>query len=177
METSDRDRAHEAEAAEERKRLRLLDEMRKKHNSLSATKRQFKETEDLLKTKKRALLDVEQALQAKRAVKAFSPWELGDGRPRGGGAAGAKARHQALDRLARLGQGMSPAQRNDFGWFKEAWDGKMLEEHADGWPAVFASWAAGVVEAHAQGKRNAFSAFVHNETARCFGNDVALVVP
>ena len=27
-----------------------------------------------------------------------------------------------LDRLVRLGQGISPAQRNDFAWFKEAWD-------------------------------------------------------
>ena len=170
-----RDRGQEA--AEERTRLRLLREMREKHNSLSATKLQLKETEEKLKTKKRALLDAEQALEAKRAAKAFSLWELGDGRPRGGGAAGAKARHQVLDRLARLGQGISAAQRNDFAWFKEAWDGKMLEEHAAGWPAVFASWAQRLLEAHAQGDRAAFSAFLHDETKICFGYQVALVVP
>ena len=122
-------------------------------------------------------MDVEQALEAKRACKAFSLSELGEGRPRGGGAAGAKTRHQVLDRLARLGEGISPSQRNDYAWFKEAWDKKMLEQHGAGWPALFASWSQRLLDAHAQGDRAAFSAFVHDETMRCFGDEVALVVP
>ena len=166
-------RDRDQEAAEERKRLRLLDEMRDKHHALSATNLQLKETEDLLKTKKRALLDVEQALEAKRAVKAFSLSELGEGRP----AAGAKARHEVLDRLARLGEGISPAQRNDYAWFKKAWDKKMLAQHGAGWPALFASWSQRLLDAHARGDRAAFSAFMHDETKRCFGEEVALVVP
>ena len=122
-------------------------------------------------------MDVEQALEAKRAVKTFSLSDLGDGRRSCGGGAGAKARSQVLERLARLGQGLSPAQRNDFAWFKEAWDNKMLEQHGAGWPALFASWAQRLLDAHAGGDRAAFSVFVHDETKRCFGDEVALVVP
>ena len=110
-------------------------------------------------------------------MKAFSLSELGEGRRSCGGAAGAKARHHVLDRLARLGEGISPGQRNDFAWFKEAWDKKMLDEHGAGWPALFASWSQRLVEGHEQGNRAAFSAFVHDETKRCFGHEVALVVP
>ena len=36
-----------------------------------------------------------------------------------------------LERLARLGRGITPAQRNDFPWFKERWDEKMLQEHGE----------------------------------------------
>ena len=97
----------------------------------------------------------------------------GEGRP----AAGAKARHEVLDRLARLGEGISPAQRNDYAWFKKAWDKKMLAQHGAGWPALFASWSQRLLDAHARGDRAAFSAFMHDETKRCFGEEVALVVP
>ena len=104
--------------------MRLLEEMREKRQSLSATKDQLKEAEEILRSKKRALFDTEQALEAKRAVKAFSLCELGEGRLRGGGAEGKRNRAQVLDRLARLGQGVSPAQRNDFARFKDAWGRK-----------------------------------------------------
>ena len=71
----------EAHAAEERKRLRLLREMHDTHQSLSATKAQLKDTAEILRSKRRDLLDTEQALEARRAVKAFSLQDLGDGRP------------------------------------------------------------------------------------------------
>jgi len=170
-------RDRDAEAAEERKRLRLLEEMREKRQSLSATKAQLKEAEEILRGKKRALFETEQALEASRAVKAFSLYELGEGRPRGGGAEGKRNRAQVLDRVARRGQGISPAQRSDFAWFKDAWGSKMLEEHAVRWPAVFAGWAQRLLQAHEEGDRTAFSVFLHNETQRCFGEEVALVLP
>ena len=68
-------------------------------------------------------------MEAKRAVKTFSLSDLGEGRPTEGGIDGKKNRAQVLDRLPRLGQGISAAQRNDFMWFKDTWDTKMLEEH------------------------------------------------
>ena len=104
----------EAHAAEERKRLRLLREMHDTHQSLSATKAQLKDTAEILRNKRRDLLDTEQALEAKRAVKAFSLHDLGEGRPHEGGIDGKKNRAQVLDRLSRLGQGISAAQRNEF---------------------------------------------------------------
>jgi hypothetical protein len=60
--------------------LRLLEEMRAKRQSLSATKAQLKEAGEILDGKKGALLETEPALEAKRAVKAFTLHELGEGR-------------------------------------------------------------------------------------------------
>jgi len=60
---------------------------------------------------------------------------------------------------------------------KKAWDGKMLAEHGDEWPAVFAGWAQRLVQAHEGGDRTAVSKFMHDEPQRCFAEEVALTVP
>ncbi len=102
-------------------------------------------------------MNAEQALVANRVVKAFSLWELGEGRNHCCGGDGKQASQPVIDRLPRLADGISAAQRNDFGWFEEAWDGKTIEQHDVGWPARFASWAQRLLDAHAQGDRAAFS--------------------
>jgi hypothetical protein len=130
-----------------------------------------------LRGKKGALLETEQALEAKRAVKAFTLRDLGVGRTKRGCAEGNKNRAQVLDRLGRLGQGISAAQRNGFLWFKDAWDSKMLTEHGDRWPAVFAGWAQRLLQAHEEGDSAAFSVFMNNEARRCFAEEIALVLP
>jgi hypothetical protein len=82
-----------------------------------------------------------------------------------------------LDRLVRLGQGISAAQRNDYAWLKDAWDGNMIAEHGDEWPAVFAGWAQRLVQEHEGGDRTAVSKFMHDETLICFAEEVALTIP
>ena len=116
-------------------------------------------------------------LETKHAVKQFSLEDLGKGRSRGGGVAAKKRRWEVLDRLARLGQGLSPEQRNDFSWFKEAWDACMLQEHGDSWPETFMGWMQGLLGKNEAGVGNAFSVFVHNETRRCFDGVPGLRVP
>ena len=140
----------------------MLEEMRAKRQSLSATKAQLKEAGEILRGKKGALLETEPALEAKRAVKAFTLHELGEGRPRGGGAEGKRSRAQVL------GDGISPAQRSDFVRFKEAWDSKMPAEHGERWPAVFVGWVQRLLRAHEKGDRTVFSVFRNNETRICF---------
>ena len=81
-----------------------------------------------------------------------------------------------LDRTARLGTGLSPTQRNDFAWFKDAWDAKMLAERGDAWPRTFMAWMHKVLSDIDAGSTNAFSVFVQDETRRCFDLDVALRV-
>ena len=68
-----------------------------------------------------------------------------------------------LDRLARLGADRSPSQRNDFEWWKRAWDDAMVEEHKGKWAETFAGWMQDVINSS---KTNAFSTLVHNETNR-----------
>ena len=103
---------------------------------------------------------------------------LGKGKKNAGGAEGRKQRWAVLDRLARLGRGLTPHLRNDFPWFKESWDEKMLQEHGeDEWPVLFASLAARVVQRHVEGDNGAFSAFQYNETERKLAGERALNVP
>ena len=64
----------------------LLAELRLNRQCLSATKDALDDAKAQLRGKKRALFEAEQALEAKRAVKAFSLHELGEGRTRSGGA-------------------------------------------------------------------------------------------
>ena len=110
-------------------------------------------------------------------MKTFTLEDLGHGRSRGGGAAGRKRRLEVLDRLSRVGQGLSGAQKNDFGWWKDNWDTKMLEEHGENWAGVFAEWAQGVLQDVEDGIGNAFSLFVNSETRRCFDGVRVLQVP
>ena len=110
-------------------------------------------------------------------MKSFRLGFLGDGLRACGGASGRKRREEVLDRLSRLGTGLSPQQRNDWAWFKEAWEHKMFEEHGDDWVRVFAGWVQGVLDAHQGGTANAFSCFVHSETRRCFDFEIALQIP
>ena len=129
----------------------------------------------LLKKRKLELKSAENVLETTGTVKHYSLGELGKG---GGGKVAAKKRRwEILDRLARLGQGLSPAQRNDFGWFKETWDSRMLQEYGDSWPEVFMGWMQQLLGENENGVANAFSLFVHNETRRCFDGVSALRVP
>ena len=172
------------EEARVRKRRLLLEEDEKRTLTAAKIKEQVKAANDLLKKRKLEIMHAESVLEAKYAIKTYSLEDLGQGRSRGIGAAARKRRADArkcrlavLDRLARLGQGLSPAQRNDFSWWKEEWDAKMLEEHGEDWPAVFAGWVQRVLDDNEAGMVNAFSHFVHAETRRCFDGVPGLRVP
>ena len=88
-----------------------------------------------------------------------------------------KRRWEVLDRLARLGQGLSPAQMNVFGGCKDAWDARMLQELGDIWPETCMWWAQRLLGENGNGKAYACSVFEHNETRRCFDGALALRVP
>ena len=68
----------------------------------------------------------------------------------------------------------SAGQRNDWTWFKDAWDKEMLKHHAAEWPTVFAKWMQHVLDDETT---NSFSKFVHDETRRVFKGIAALHVP
>ena len=110
-------------------------------------------------------------------LKTLSLEQLGQGNVRGG-AAGRKKRHEVLDRMARTGVGLSPGPRNDWAWFIEAWDEKMRLRYKADWGSTFAEWIQGVLgKIEEEGARNAFSAFVHDETRRCLNDAPVLQVP
>ena len=45
-----------------------------------------------------------------------------------GGAPARNLRYEVLERIAGLGTGLTPAQKNDWEWFREDWDVQMREE-------------------------------------------------
>ena len=79
--------------------------------------------------------------------------------------------------MARLGAGLSASQRNDWQWFKEAWDAEMVKTHGKDWAVLFAGYIQQLLEKHNEGTTNAFSIFVHGEACRVFHDKAALHIP
>ena len=109
-------RQRDAEDAKDRKRA--LDVAEANAQTLTAAKlaRQVKDAGDLLKKKKQEIMDVETVAEARNSTKNFSLAELGHQRNCGGGQPCKKRRFEVLDRLSRIGQGLSAAQKSDFNW-------------------------------------------------------------
>ena len=168
----------EQENAAERQRRKMLQEDKKRAVTATQLRDAAAAATALLKKRKKEIEAAEDVLHAKHAAKQFTVEGLGKGATTKRCLDAAKKRRwEVLDRLARLGQGLSPAQRNDFGWFKETWDSRMLQEYGDSWPEVFMGWMQQLLGENEKGVANAFSLFVHNETRRCFDGVPALRVP
>ena len=173
---ADRVDREEVRSCEQRRRAQA------EHNDAVSAKRlkaEVNASSTELRRKKNEIKDLENVLEASHAMKTFTPEQLGKGaKGKKDLAKGQKARFDVLERLAHLGVGLSPEQRNDFAWFKSAWDTQLLEEHGAAWPETFAGWAQQVLDELAQeGGSNAFSVFVHNETLRCLCRGAALRLP
>ena len=119
-------------------------------------------------------MELENIGACRHAIKSFTPAALGEGSANAGGAKAKKNRFEVLDRLARLGAGLSAGQKNDWPWFKESWDGAMVAQHGANWRSVFAGWVQSVLD---DKRSTAFSLFVYNETLRVFHASAALHVP
>ena len=133
----------------------------------------------LLKKRKQEIADAEELLETRHAMKTYSLDDLGQGgaRGRGGPSQAKKRRIEVLTRLAHIGHGVSPEQKNDFSWWKAAWDEHMLAHHGDAWAGVFAGWVQQILNDCDAGTKNAFSLFVHAEARRCFDGVLASRVP
>ena len=139
--------------------------------------RQIADAESTLKKRKQQIADEEHLCEARHAVKSFRLSYLGDKKPNCGGVVCRKRRDEVLDRISKMGTGLSPSQRNEWVWFKEAWQVKMLDEHKEQWVQFVAGWVQKVLDSLEQGQENVFSVFVNHETRRCFSSDVALELP
>ena len=88
-----------------------------------------------------------------------------------------KLRYEAMDKMAKLGSGLTPAQKNEWAWFREAWGTRMREEHKADWGGTFSQWMQKILEDITGGQFNAFSTFMHEETMRHFSKTSMLVMP
>ena len=145
--------------------------------ALIDSRKQTEKATELLNKRKREIGAMESVMGASHTLKRYDPAQLGQGKPRSGGAAARKLRYEVMERMCKLGSGLSPAQRTDWAWFHEAWDLKMAGEHADNWGGVFSGWMQKVLDDMSDGITNAFSLFVESETLRCFGDTPMLILP
>ena len=165
-------------AEQENQLVRRAEEAHKQALTVKRIRASIDDAERELRQKRQAIQDLENVLEARHALKTFTPELLGQGLKRAGGAKGQRARFDVLDRLAHLGVGLSPEQKNDWAWFKGAWDAKMVIEHDGDWPLLFAGYVQQVLDDMAkEAGSNAFSNFVHRETLRCLSDQIALRVP
>ena len=170
-------RLQDAAAAEKRKHEALVRAEHQKERAAAAIKKQLTDAKLELKRKKNEVLDMESLLECRSAVKRYTPEMLGQMSTKAAKTQSRKLRLEILDRLARLGTGLSAAQRNDWEWFKDAWDEKMLAEHAANWGTLLLEWTNAVLRAFENGEASAFSVFVYNETLRCFSAVPMLAIP
>ena len=117
-----------------------------------------------LKRTKKSIKEMQSVGACKHAAKTFTLESLQK----------KKHRFELLDRLALLKAGLSPAQKNDWVWWKDAWDEKMVADHKKQWPEVFAGWMQHVLN---DVRSNAFSLFVRAETERVFSEEMAVHLP
>ena len=127
-----------------------------------------------LRKTKRSIQDLESKAACNAAMKTFPIDLLGAGDCKAGGAKARKCRFDVLDRLAQNGAKLSSSQKNDFDWWKHAWDEWGCLEYKSMWGETFASWMQQILTSHVI---NAFSTFMHCETNRVLRDKKALVVP
>jgi hypothetical protein len=151
-------------AAQQKERKREADKALKDRDAAVAELRQTK----------RSIKDMESIRASTYAIKTFTLGALGADSDNAGGAKSRKNRLEVLDRLARIKAGLSPGQKNDWPWFKEAWDQEMVSQHGPLWASLFSKWVQAVLDDECS---NAFSVFVYNETRRVFHGISALHVP
>ena len=170
-------RRRDVEIAANLKQRRLAADANAISQAAAKSKKELAVAGALMRKRKADLVEIEGLKESKYTMKRFSLENLGEGHPKGGGAVAKKRRFEVLDRLMRLGSGLSVAQKNDWVWFKDAWDEKMVVEHKGTWGGLFATWMQQVLDDYEQGVGNSISLFVHRETRRCFDFVPALLIP
>ena len=138
--------------------------------------RELREVQDRLRKSRQSMREAQAVVAAKEHIKSYSLAALGEGKKNGGGPQFQKARHAVLERVHAIAP-LSPAQRNDWDYFKAAWDQGMAEAHGENWAGLFAEMIQNLLDELRGGKDTALSDFMHSETLRVLGHVPSLVLP
>ena len=167
-------RLRRAEDQERLMNMRIADQHRERKREADQAIADRDAAVAVLRNTRRKIQEMESICASRHAIKSFTLEALGEGSGSAGGPKARKNRFEVLDRLARIRAGLSAGQKNDWSWFKEAWDKEMVKEHGANWASLFAKWMQNVLDDESS---NAFSKFVYNETCRVFHGMAALQVP
>jgi len=138
-------------------------------------KAEVKQQEERLKAMKRKVQEAEGRVACRHHAKSFTLEMLGKGATAQREKVKAMhARMELLDRIKDLGSGLSPGQKNDWEWFRGAWDREMAARHGDDWPEVFAGIVQNTIDSE---ESNALSKLMYAESTRISQNTLAVGVP
>ena len=163
------------EAVYRRGRLEFQEYMKQKREK-KRVENELKEAKASLQRARKEQRDAEAVVTAMEEVKWYSLEMLGKGKKRGGTQQNQKARLEVLQRLRKAAE-LSPEQTSQWEYFKTTWDREMAEAHEEDWAELFAELVQQVLNDLAEGRSNALSVFMHNETKRVLADTPALLVP
>ena len=163
------------EAVYRRGRLEFQEHMQQKRER-ARVENELKEAKASLQRARKEQRDAEAVVTVMEEVKVYSPQMLGKGKKRGGTHQNQKARLEVLQRLRRAAE-LSPQQTSQWEYFKTNWDREMAEAHGEDWAELFAELVQQVLNDLGEGRSNALSVFMHNETRRVLAETPALLVP
>ena len=163
------------EASYRRARIEFQEHMERRREQ-QRVKLELKDAKAKLQLARKEQRSMEAVVTAMVAVKVFSLEMLGKGKKKGGNQQHQKARLEVLERLRRCAE-LSPAQTTSWELFKKTWDTEMAEAHEEDWAELFAQLVQNVLNDLPEGRSNALSEFVHNETRRVLSDTPALLAP
>ena len=113
---------------------------------------------------------------AMEQMRVYSLEMLGQGNKKGGNQSHQKARLQVLQALRKAAE-LSPEQTSQWEFFKTQWDSRMAATHGEEWAQLFAEMVQKVVNDLKEGRKDALSQFMRNESRRVLGDAPALILP
>ena len=137
---------------------------------------ELKEAKAKLAKVQKATREVDGALDAKAAIKAYTGEMFGQGQKKGGNATHRKHRKDALRRVRALGS-LTIEQENDWELFASKWDEVMASTHGEAWGTLFAETLQNIVDDLDAGKSNALSNFMHAESLRVLHSVPVIRIP
>ena len=166
----------EAEEATYRRERRELQEHMQQKREKARVAQELKEATTKLQRARKEQREAEAMVMAMEEVKAYSLEMLGKGNKKGGLQQHHKARLEVLQRVRKAAE-LSPEQTSQWEFFRTSWDREMAETHGENWAELFAELVQQVLNDLKEGRSNALSVFMHNETTRVLANTPALLVP
>ena len=168
-------RLQDSRAARERKRRREIAESNERAFTLKRLKADLKQSKEELEKERKKLRNQEDVAVLRGALpKTYSPEHLGFDAKNFNMAKYRTARFEVLDKLSKLGQGLSDLQKNDFAWFKETWDQYHLEQEQAQWGLTFSTYVQHILNEISAGRTNAFSQMVFEQTRLLVADTPAL---
>ena len=166
----------EAEERECARRRLEFQEVVQQARTKKRVEAELKEAKSKLAKVQKVHREVEGALEAKTAIKAYTAEMFGQGQKKGGNATHRKQRKDALKRVRALGS-LSIEQENDWELFVSKWDEVMASTHGEAWGTLFAETLAHIVSELDSGKSNALSNFMHSESLRVLSSVPVIRIP